>query len=99
MPQICVAHLVRRHNGPATLAAFLSSYKEHPAGVPHELLLICKGFEREVLPDEYTGLLKDLPHRQFFVEDEGFDILAYLKAARTFAYEYFVPLNSFSAIL
>lgn len=100
MSNICVVHLVRAGNGPSPFENFLRSYREHTAGVAHELLLLCKGFGTPSrLPDDYRALLCDVPHRTMFVADEGFDIGPYFAAARENDYRYFCFLNSFSRLL
>ena len=98
MPGIGVVHLVRHANGTAPLARFLQSYRAHPAGVDHELLLILKGFGGG-LPAEYTSLLANTPHRKLSLPDRGFDLEPYIKAAAHFEHRYFCFLNSYSRIL
>lgn len=101
MSNICVVHLVRAENGLSPFADFLRSYREHPAGIAHELLLLCKGFgaASPQLPADYGALLADVPHRTLFVPDEGFDIGPYFVAARELEYRRFCFLNSFSRVL
>lgn len=102
MSNICVVHLVRAENGPSPFADFMRSYREHPAGVAHELLLLCKGFDESAasqLPADYGALARDVPHRTMFVPDEGFDIGPYFIAARELVYRRFCFLNSFSRLL
>lgn len=99
MPDLCVAHLVRERNGPGPFAAFLDSYRRHPAGVGHDLLVIFKGFGGGAALAPYRELLGGLPFRPFEVPDEGFDIVPYFKAAARFDYRHFCFLNSFSVIL
>ncbi|MDX6271363.1 MAG: hypothetical protein QOD28_2586 [Acidobacteriota bacterium] len=79
----------------------MRSYREHPAGVAHELLLLCKGFgaAAQQLPEDYGALARDVPHRLLFVADEGFDIAPYFVAARELDYRRFCFLNSFSRLL
>ena len=99
MTDICVAHLVRRANDVAAFQAFLDSYRRHPAGVPHDLLLIFKGFSR---PDDiapYDAILKGAPHKRMFVRDFGYDMGPYMKVTREHPYPYFLFLNSFSRVL
>jgi hypothetical protein len=95
---ICVVHLVRQANGAAPLRRFLESYRRHPAGANHDLLLLFKGFEPS-LPDEYEELLKGVPHQRRFIPDRGFDVGAYFAFARTHEAAAFCFLNSFSVIL
>ena len=98
MSELCVAHLVREANGVAPLKAFLDSYRQHPAGVEHDLLFIFKGFNAQAEPQEHRAVLDGLAHRTLFVSDEGFDIGPYLRAAEELNYNHFCFLNSFSVI-
>ena len=97
--EICVAHLVRRANGIGAFRNFLESYRRNTAGMPHELLLILKGFSRPEELAPYDAILDGVPHKRTFVSDFGYDVRPYVKAAREHAYRYFVFLNSFSRIL
>ncbi len=47
MKRIAVIHLVRQANGLPAFRAFLDSYRRHPAGIAHQLVLLCKGFTDE----------------------------------------------------
>jgi hypothetical protein len=98
MTDICLAHLVREQNGLAPFEKFIESYRSFPAGIAHKLLIILKGFERREVP-EYEDLLSGIEHEFLFVDDKGFDIQPYFAAARSFEYNYFCFLNSFSVIL
>jgi hypothetical protein len=99
MTGICVAHLVREANGPAPFEAFLGSYRAHPAGVAHDLLVVFKGFGTEEVPEPYGRLLRGLDYDALFVPDEGFDVAPYFAAARARRQDYLCFLNSFSVIL
>ncbi len=101
MTEICVVHLVRAINGIEPLRHFLESYDKHPAGVDHDLVFIFKGFSGKKLPLQYHQLLKQYRYYSLFIRDYGFDIRAYMVAAKTFKrkYKYFLFLNSFSEIL
>ena len=96
---IAVFHLVRAHNQIGPLHAFLGSYREHVAGVPHELVILFKGFPEDRLPPEYQQALDGIAHRPMFVQDVRFDIATYLTAARACDRAYLFFLNSFSVIL
>jgi hypothetical protein len=95
---ICVVHLVRAANGMAPLRSFLDSYARHPAGMAHELLLLCKGFG-QALPDEYEQLLQGVACVRRFIPDRGFDVDAYFSLARAHDAQAYCFLNSFSVIL
>lgn len=97
--QLVLAHLVRAANGPAPFAAFARSYRELPAGVGHELLLICKGFDRDDAVASLVNAFDDVPTRTYRVADDGVDLTAYAAAARVHPAEYFCFVNSFSVLL
>jgi len=99
MPAICVVHLVREKNGLEPFKIFLESYLHNKSGIEHDLLIIFKGFSDSNLISDYKKLLLNIPHKEMFVKDFGFDIIPYFKAVKNFNYEYFCFLNSFSRIL
>ena len=94
-----MVHLVRRRNGVAPFERFLASYREHPAGIPHDLVLIFKGFPFGRGTEAYDRLLADVPHRRLYLADYGFDMRPYFKAVERFDYRFFCFLNSYSRIL
>ena len=99
MSDLALVHLVRRQNGTAPFKRFLASYRAHPAGVAHKLVILFKGFGRECRTREHDALLEDLPHGRLFVPDRGFDLNAYFTAVERLNNGYFCFLNSFSRIL
>src|SRR5687767_6191914 len=99
MPEICVVHLARQENGPEPFERFITSYRRFPVGVPHTLVIIFKGFGERPDLRKYEELLAGVDHESFFVTDEGYDILPYLKLARERECRYFCFLNSFSVLL
>lgn len=96
---VCVAHLVREKNGPQPFREFMESYREHDAGVNHDLLLIFKGFDAPLISEPYAELLHGVAFTPVFVPDRGFDIGPYFAVTMAFDYRYFCFLNSFSLIL
>jgi hypothetical protein len=98
-PQLCVAHLVRRSNPLSALRGFVESYARFPAGMPHDLLIIFKGFPRGGGLAPYETCLEGVAHKRVFFSDYGFDVRPYLKVAREQPYRYFMFLNSFSRLL
>lgn len=98
MSGIAVVHLVRRQNGLAPLQRFLDSYCRHAAGAEHELILLYKGFGKEV-PADHAQALAGISHQRMLVPDRGFDLQPYFAAVSGFGHEYFCFLNSFSRIL
>jgi len=97
--ELGVVHLVREKNGLAPFEKFLASYRSHPAGVAHDLVLIFKGFQPGVNTDQYDRLLTEVPHQRLYMSDHGLDLAPYFAAVQRFDYRYFCFLNSFSRIL
>jgi len=96
--RIAVVHLVRAKNRIEPIRRFLESYSIHPAGIPHDLVIIYKGF-RERIPKEFAAALSATPHREIHLGDSGYDIAPYFLAARSQDYAFLCFLNSFSVIL
>jgi hypothetical protein len=99
IPEIGVVHLIRRRNGLAPFERFLASYREFPAGVPHDLVLIFKGFPFGRGTQSYDRLLAGVPHRRMYLADFGFDLRPYFQAVTMLEHRYLCFLNSFSRIL
>ncbi len=96
---VCVVHLVRAGNDPEPHRAFFDSYRRHAAGIPHELLLLLKGFTSRSGADQYRALAGDLPSRELRVSDHGFDLNAYFEVVKREHSTYLCFVNSFSTIL
>jgi hypothetical protein len=94
-----VLHLVRKVNGKVPLERFLDSYRAHPAGAEHELVLLLKGFDSEADRAPFRALAGDVTDRSIAVDDSGYDIGSYLAAARDLEHQSLCMLNSFSVIL
>ena len=99
MQKTAVVHLVRKQNGLEPLQHFLDSYRTHESGLPHDLIFILKGFSGVDDLGEYRQILADFPHKQFFVDDWGYDIRPYFETVRQFNYDHYCFFNSFSRIL
>ncbi|HEY0101153.1 MAG TPA: hypothetical protein VGB76_19665 [Pyrinomonadaceae bacterium] len=99
MTKICVVHLVWIPLGLAQFAEFIASYREHEAGVEHDLLIIFKELEQEDQLAAYEELLAGINYKTMFLGSEGFDLVPYFTAAKKFDYQYFCFLNSYSVIL
>jgi rhamnosyltransferase len=97
--RLAVVHLVRESNGLAPFRRLLESYRAHTAGIPHDLVILYKGFRGLRGIREHEALLADLPHRWERVSDRGFDVHAYFEMVRKLDYDYFCFLNSYSRIL
>lgn len=99
MSKVGIVHLVRFQNGVNLFQRFLKSYLANQGGIEHDFIVLFKGFQNQEDTRPYTLLLEGISHRVFHVSDEGYDIGAYLKVAKSLEYEYFCFLNSFSLIL
>ncbi len=99
MTEVGVVHLVRRKNGLVPFERFLASYQKYPAGVPHGLVLVFKGFPFRLGTRAYDQLLAGVQHRRMYMADYGFDLRPYFKAIAMLDYRYLCFLNSFSVIL
>lgn len=98
MADTCLIHLVRAQNGLAPFHRFIESYREHPAGAAHDLLLLYKGFARGADVSAYRAAMEGLGFQELHVSDNGFDLGAYFKAARALPHEFVCFVNSFSQI-
>jgi hypothetical protein len=92
-----VVYLVRKAEGLEPLNRFVAGYRAHPAGAPHDFVAIFKGFG-ESDPDLSLAkdVLADLRPREFYIDDEGIDISAYLDVAARLEHEEICFLNTFS---
>lgn len=99
MADIGVIHIVYKPYGLPPFQEFLASYCKHPADSPHELILFCKGFDADRLPDNFLAQLKGIPHRVLMAPDRGFDLGSYFSAARNCNHRLLFFLNSRSVIL
>ncbi|MCK8643383.1 hypothetical protein [Mycobacterium colombiense] len=100
MSELTVVHLARGSNGPAPLERFLTSYRAHDAGAPHQLVVVFKGYAEE------GALMKDEACARSFgaetlrlARDDLFDIGAYRESARLIDSRYVAFFNSFSEIV
>src|SRR5208337_397093 len=94
---IACVYLARSAEGPEPMRRFLTSYAEHGAGVEHRLIIVYKGGGDEER-QQARALFAGIPHERLDMEDEGYDIGAYILAARRFEFDYMCFLNTFSEI-
>lgn len=92
---IAVLHLVRAGNPTGALSAFLDSYRRYPAGVPHRLIIMLKGFTDGV-PSEIEMLLSDVVHNRIYCPDVGFDIGSYVYGIERISEPLVMLTNSFT---
>ncbi len=99
MSKIAVIYLARLHEGYPAFEAFADSYRAHPAGEPHDLIVVCKGFTK---PGEFaavSAIFTGIDHTIIAVADDiGMDLHAYQEAARQIKNDYVFCLNTFSRL-
>ena len=97
---IAVVFLARSADGStAGLDRFARSYREFSAGLPHDLIVIRKGESHKPGARVAFDLLFEGTDVQFIdIDDRGFDIHAYLKAAAILPHEFVCFLNSHSRV-
>lgn len=98
-PPIAVIHLIRAVYGVEPFREFIRSYRAHPAGTDHELILLCKGFEGGELPPEWLDALGTTSASPIFRPDTGMDISSYFEVAETLGHRYLCFVNTWSRIL
>jgi hypothetical protein len=95
---IAVVHLVWGPLGVSPLRRFLDSYRRHPAGVEHELVVLFNNVSDELWP-ELAAELEQLEHGVMTIDEPVQDLPAYLQAAGRLNHDHLCFLNSYSEIL
>lgn len=97
MTEICLAHLVRTPHGPEPLERFVASYRAHPAGAAHRLLVVWKdrGDGDSRIASVLDGVEADVLDAPAGLRDLG----AYRYAAERTGEPHVCFLNSHSEIL
>ncbi len=97
---IAVVYLARSADGSVSdFEPFITSYRLHDAGIPHDLIIVRKGLhQRPGSQAALTEMLNGIPHRAVDVLDDGFDIQAYLKVTPYLRHDRVCFLNTFSQI-
>ncbi|MDX8520883.1 glycosyltransferase [Mesorhizobium dulcispinae] len=97
--KIAVIYLARLHEGFQSFEAFAETYRKHPAGQEHDLVIICKGFEK---PGEFAAIgaiFTGIRHKIISMPDDiGLDINAYREAALRIGNEFVCCLNTFTLL-
>ena len=95
---IGVVYLARWSDGIAAFKRFAASYRLHPAGSDHELIIIYKGFEQRSQLEQARAVFRDLPHCGVELDDIDFDIGSYLEISRRMSHQYLCFLNTHSEL-
>lgn len=96
--RIGVVYLARAADGLASFERFAASYRAHPAGTDHDLVVLYKGFETSAAAEMARAVFDDLPRHGLTLEDVGFDIGSYLEAAERLDHDALCFLNTHSEI-
>ncbi len=99
MGDLGVVHVVYAPFGLAPVRQFADSYRKHPAGADHTLILAFKGFADGKLPELYRTLFEGIQYRALIAPNSGFDLGSYFFAARSCEHHLLCFTNSSSTIL
>ena len=99
MPAVCVVHLVWAPLGTAPLERFAASYRAHPAGLHHRLVLLFKGFEQPAETAAHRAAVDGLEYASMWYSRPTFDLPAYAAAAEALDASHLCFLNSESVVL
>ena len=98
-PKIAVLYLARFAEGLAPFRRFLESYTRNPAGTPHDLVVIYKGYSQQADLAQAHEIFRDVPHIGINLDDTGFDIGSYVEACRRIPHSYVTCLNTFTEVV
>jgi hypothetical protein len=99
MREICVVHLVWAPLGLAPLERFAASYRRHPAGTDHRLMLVFKQFRDGESLAEAERVVADLDYERLEMRRRKLDLPAYRAIAEALPSRRFLFLNSSSELL
>lgn len=94
--QVAVVHLVWAPLGGERFRKFLASYRAHPAGQAHRLIIVYNGFQQDAAMDQWQDVLTDLPHDELVLAAPVLDLAAYREAIEATDAEFYCFLNSYS---
>jgi hypothetical protein len=96
---VAVVYLARFAEGIDPVRKFIDSYKRHPAGIAHHLVIVWKGFpNNDPGGSAQKAICDEVEHRSILMTDEGLDLTAYDIASRQVEHEFVCFLNTFSEI-
>jgi hypothetical protein len=94
--ELAAVHLVWGPLGPAPLREFLASYRKHPAGIDHELVVLFNVTDGQ--RPALLGELEGVEHRLLTLPAPVQDLAAYLQVAERLEHERLCFLNSYSVL-
>jgi hypothetical protein len=96
---ICVVYLVWGPLGVEPVARFLESYRRHPAGIEHTLMVALKEIRGSQDRSWWAATLASLPHRTVTVPDGGYDLGSYRTVLDLVPAERYCFVNTSSELL
>lgn len=99
MPKVGVVYLYRFAEGETPVRRFLQTYRDHPAGIDHDLCVVFKGFHAGDSLARGRALFRDFPIHCIEHVDVDYDIGSYRYAANLLPNPRLIFLNTFSQIL
>jgi hypothetical protein len=99
MRDVGVIYLYRFSEGEGPVRRFLETYGNYPAGIEHDLNIVFKGFPDPESLARGRALFADIPIKTIEVDDSGYDVGSYVKAANIALNRRLLFLNTFSQIL
>jgi hypothetical protein len=96
---LALVYLARKAEGEGPLRRFVDTYLRHPAGIDHDLVVIYKGFGQSKDLTHARSLIRAIPHMGIELTDTGFDIGAYLVAARQLEHDFLCFVNTFTEVV
>jgi hypothetical protein len=99
MPQAVVFLLRGIGAGVESARIFFESYDAHPAGLPHDLVVLLKGWDGVPGREEALAAAQRRSASVIELPDGGFDWGAYMRAAAQLPHEWLCFLNTHSRIL
>jgi glycosyltransferase involved in cell wall biosynthesis len=99
MQKIAVLYLARIAEGLHHFERFAESYRQHPAGEDHELVIIYKGDFKSGVQAGAERIFEGIAHRAVVIPDEGYDIHAYLNTAERINHDTLCMFNTFTTLL
>lgn len=85
-------------NGRAAAEAFFQSYRSHPAGHPHSLVVLTKGWDGQPGLEDVIRWTASLGGQALALPDDGFDFAAYFRAVPQLTQHWVCLLNTNSRI-
>ena len=94
--EVAVVHLVWAPLGIEQLHRFVESYRAHPAGQEHRLIILYNGFTPGSAMDHWHEALTDVPHDDILLTSRMLDLAAYREAVIASDADAYCFLNSYS---